>query len=294
MTLAVVSFGLSANTTIYFYSITHKVKANTVTDDKDRLVKAYAEIARLKVLLREALSRNSEGGSSRARDGRMENKSENRTDTDNSTDSQHNTYMPTRSNSILYQTTSLRSNPDGTNADTFDKHSELISSMTLQIFEENERIKGENTKLCRALEWSIKLARKKKAESMEFDNASADEIMQYKHILNSIKQSHQAISASTPHSQVSKNLRGEELTDYGRSSTSARQGASRGGSRRPSVVLSHPIPVPGPGAGPKARSRGKSASLPQLFRSQKELDYIQYLSSAERQVQPPMPRSKYL
>lgn len=275
-------------------SVMLRVKANTVTDDKDRLVKAYAEIARLKTMLREALSRNSEGASNRARDGRIETRAEGRTDLESSSESVHNGYAPSRSNSVSYHTTSLRSNPDGAAVDTFDKHSELINSMTLQIFEENERIKGENTKLCRALEWSIKLARKKKAESMEFDNASADEIMQYKHILNSIKLSHQAISASTPHSQLGKreNVRAEDPSDpYGRISA-ARQGASRGNSRRPSVV-GGPIPAPGPGTGPKPRTRGKSASLPQLFRSQKEMDYIQYLSSAERQVQQDMPRSKY-
>jgi hypothetical protein len=276
-------------------SVMLRVKANTVTDDKDRLVKAYAEIARLKTMLREALSRNSEAASNRARDGRIETRAEGRTDLENSSESVHNGYAPSRSNSIACNTTSLKSNPDGASADTF-KHSELINSMTLQIFEENERIKGENTKLCRALEWSIKLARKKKAESMEFDNASADEIMQYKPILNSIKLSHQAISASVPHvphSQLGKRESGraEDLSDpYGRISA-ARAGASRGSSRRPSAV-GGPPPAPGLGTGPKPRTRGKSASLPQLFRSQKEMDYMQYLSSAERQVQQDMPRSE--
>lgn len=282
------------------------MRANTVTDDKDLLIKAYAEIARLKVLLRQALKNNG-AGAGPGGNGALENGQRSATPVEGGgggSDQFQPIYQRSRSGSVsahnlnllprnLSSESTKSANTisslvfNSNSLDTFDKNTELNNAITLQIFEENEKLKGENLKMRQALEWSIKLAMKKKSESVEFDTASADEILAYRQILNSIDltpptQTHSISSTMRRGSSLQHMHPGDEPIPHPRSRTPSE------GRRKSSVSIGIGMPTtPGGtmnlGASLKKKKREKSASLPQLFRSQKELDYLEYLSSAGRQ-----------
>lgn len=320
-----------------------QVRANTVIDDKDLLVKANAEIGRLKILLRQALSNNANGVP--------------RTVTKGS----EGAIIPAEifAGNIESNETSMKLLNIGKNitADANDispinntnneeKQSEQNNEVTLQIFEENEKLKKENCKMRQALEWSIKLAKKKKAET-EFDNASLEDINRYRQILNSIDLSPstygnnmnatQTISSSKQssnnrsssdlpniYSQESGNGQHQSSLSRGvsfhalgagnrdlvgfkspaherrgsasggtpngerRSSVASTAAASSSSERRTSTTISaSSIASLGSTLGAttkKKKKRGKAMSLPALFRTQKELDYLEFLQNTYNQA----------
>ena len=311
------------------------MRANTVIDDKDLLVKANAEIGRLKILLRQALNNNANGLPRNLIRG-----SEGGPSNDNSSGNNE-------SNEMSMKLLNLSKNGSDANDNNAEKQSEQNNEVTLQIFEENEKLKKENFKMRQALEWSIKLAKKKKAET-EFDNASLEDINRYRQILNSIdlspstfgntmsaqgstKQGNSRSSNDLPniHGQDAPNngnggggqpsmSRGVSFIGLGagnrdmvgfKSPAHERRGSASGGTplngerrssssgvaamtssseRRVSTTISaSSIASLGSTMGPSAKKkkkRGKAMSLPALFRTQKELDYLEFLQNTYNQA----------
>ena len=332
------------------------MKANTVTDDKDLLAQAYTEIARLKVLLRQALKNNEHtlvlggGGMSGSGKGSVKSKKPDRLEEsieikDRKLDAKSELVyfglndgasrgnVRSRSGSVNVLTNSQisksasltdiaasagtsRSHPSSSSSTTtatemVDRKTILDNATALQIFEENEKLRNENKKMKQALEWSIKLAKKKRAETMEFDDVSADEILQHRQILNSIDCT--ALGNVSSSINLNKTIRKDSLEgkDLGENIKGSSMGRLKYASEvkkkssvgSASTLLISPSSAglsTGAGAGActrmcssvstvggsspaiKKKERLKSVSLPQLFKSQKELDYFEYLTSSSR------------
>ena len=314
------------------------MRANTVIDDKDLLVKANAEIGRLKILLRQALNNNANGVPRNLIKG-----SEGCPVNDNA--SANNESNETSMKLLNLSKNGSDINDNNNNNNNAEKQSEQNNEVTLQIFEENEKLKKENFKMRQALEWSIKLAKKKKAET-EFDNASLEDINRYRQILNSIDLSPSTFGntmsaqGSSKHGNRSSNdlpnIHGQETPGNGngpggqsmsrgvsfiglgagnrdmvgfKSPAHDRRGSASGGTplngerrssssgvaamtssseRRTSTTISaSSIASLGATMGPstkKKKKRGKAMSLPALFRTQKELDYLEFLQNTYNQA----------
>ena len=429
------------------YVLTAQVRANTVVDDKDLLIKANAEIARLKILLRQALRNNekginkndvvvinenvlnrneskdnnmngigtgtgtgmntpglssmninsgsgSGGGSGNNSSGNninmghfsMENsrqasfkgmnmsvkniKSNSNNNSNNNFNNSNN--MSGNFNNNFNNSNNFNSNNININSSN-DNITEQNNEITLQLFEENEKLKKENLKMRQALEWSIKLSKKKKSAEVEFDNAPIEDINQYKFILNSIDLSPSIIGSTLnslgntrnfSSSNLNLNKSGDELLPSIRdgpappisrgvsfqglgqsnrdllgfkSNLNDRKMSAGGGSGSGTGVNGVNVPrlgTPGaslssganpanqanPSANPgqimnlntilnnnnsstsvsfkKKKKRGKSLSLPSLFRTEKELDYLEYINNVHNNIKNPgiaipIPRSKY-
>ena len=255
----------------------NQVRANTVTDDKELLAKAYAEIARLKMLLRQAL-RTGDKGSEGIR--KSSDKSDVRNDGEDS-------YRINRSRSSGNSFNSVaQSDAATTYYASGKKTSGENNSATLILFEDNEKLRTENKKMRHALEWSIKLARKKRSSSTDFDTAPVDEIETYRHILNSIDRT--PVTAISPYvgynhhnnssSKKDKSQREDVLQRAlsGLKSTPVQKGKtiSRFTSPLLTKIASSDFM--------KKKVRGASISLPAVYKSQKELNYLEYIKSPNR------------
>ena len=130
------------------------------------LSKAYAEITRLKTLLRQAL-RNGDKGNDGTR------KSLERSDSRNDGDEIHRVH---RSRSHGNTFNSVAQSDAAATCYGPGKNPPGEKSATLTLFEDNEKLRIENKKMRQALEWSIKLAKKRRTSSMDFHTAPVDEI----------------------------------------------------------------------------------------------------------------------
>ena len=135
---------------------------------------------------------------------------------------------------------------------------------------------------------------------MEFDNASAEEILQYKQILNSIDRTApgSASSSLNLNNAIRRDIIiGKDSGEPLKGSFMDRLKSTAEVKRKSSVGLVSTLltsssagvstgscvrKVQGSSPTNKKKRRGKSASLPQLFKSQKELDYLEYLTSSSR------------
>jgi hypothetical protein len=254
-----------------------------VTDDKDLLMKAYAEIARLNTLLKQALRNGDKGNESNR-------KSIDRSDSRNSGDENHRVQ---RSRS---QSTSFNSVAQSVAAATYyatGKNPQGIKSANLVLFEDNEKLRLENKKMRQALEWSIKLGKKKRANSMDFHTAPVDEIVAYRHILNSIDLT--PVTAISPH--IVCNLHNNSNNNSSKKANSNREEIEQGAltrlkshseqKRRTVLRFSSPLSAGIASSDVmKKKVRGASICLPAVYRSQKELNYLEYITSSNRAGQP--------
>ena len=190
-------------------------------DDKDLLSRANAEIARLKVLLRQALKNNEKGilknGSKGGEYGILgkgdlvvmnenvncNNISGSFTMSGTGNSNMAASIMNSNNSSTKQQGLASRNVSTDLN-ESMERHTEQHNEITLQLFEENEKLKKENIKMRQALEWSIKLAKKKKSEEVEFDNAPAEDIHSYRHVLNSIDLSPSALGSTGSRKESSR------------------------------------------------------------------------------------------
>lgn len=160
------------------------------------------------------------------------------------------------------------------------------NSATLILFEDNEKLRTENKKMRQALEWSIKLARKKRSSSMDFDTAPIDEIETYRHILNSIDRTPvMAISpyvGSNHHNNNSSKKGNGQREDVVRSTST---GLKTTPLHKGKTILRFTSPLLTKIASSdlmKKKVRGASISLPAVYKSQKELNYLEYIKSPNR------------
>lgn len=250
-------------------------------DDKDLLMKAYAEIARLNTLLKQAL-RNGD------KDNESNRMSIDRSESRNSGDDNHRVQ---RSRS---QSTSFNSIAQSVAAATYygtGKNPQGAKSANLVLFEENEKLRLENKKMRQALEWSIKLAKKKRANSMDFHTAPIDEIVAYRHILNSIDRT--PVTAISPHIGCNHHNNNNSNNNSSKKDDSNREDIEQGAltrlksfseqKRRTVLRFSSPLSA-GIASGDvmKKKVRGASICLPAVYRSQKELNYLEYITSSNR------------
>lgn len=257
-----------------------------MTDDKDLLMKAYAEIARLNTLLKQALRNGDKGNESNR-------KSIDRSDSRNESDDSHRVQ---RSRS---QSTSFNSVAQSVAAATYyatGKNPQGAKSANLVLFEDNEKLRVENKKMRQALEWSIKLAKKKRANSMDFHTAPIDEIVAYRHILNSIDRT--PVTAVSPHIGCNHhNNNNSNNNNSSKKDNSNREETEQGAltrlksyseqKRRTVLRFSSPLSAGIASSDVmKKKVRGASICLPAVYRSQKELNYLEYVTSSNRAGQP--------
>lgn len=243
-------------------------------------MKAYAEIARLNTLLKQALRNGDKGNGSNR-------KSIDRSDSRNEGDENHRVH---RSRS---QSTSFNSVAQSVAAATYyatGKNPQEAKSANVVLFEDNEKLRLENKKMRQALEWSIKLAKKKRANSMDFHTAPVDEIVAYRHILNSIDRT--PVTAISPHLVCNHHDNNSSKNDNGHREDIVQGALTRLKSysdqkRRTVLRFSSPLSAGIASSDVmKKKVRGASISLPAVYRSQKELNYLEYITSSNRAGQP--------
>ena len=248
-----------------------------MTDDKELLIKAYAEIARLKMLLRQAL-RNGDKGSEGMRkssdkfDGRNDGEESHRMNRSRSSGNSFNSLAQSDAAATYYASGKKTSGDN--------------NSATLILFEDNEKLRTENKKMRQALEWSIKLARKKRSTSMDFDTAPVDEIETYRHILNSIDRT--PVTAISPYVGYNHHNNNSSKKDNGQREDVVRStltGLKPSSVHNGNTILRFTSPLLTKIASSdlmKKKVRGASISLPAVYKSQKELNYLEYIKSPNR------------